>query len=155
MKYDDKPRMTTLPPWAELARRALTHAAAERMDVAVRCVQRIAAEHGNNVIPDVLIAWVDTAWGRLFPDGLPDGYLDRPMRFWKVGQNTDTTEGIYDVAPNLRWAARFVFARLADDEAQGDALISSVETDAQWSANVSAMLDVCSANLRIALEKHQ
>lgn len=135
-------------PWIPLAGRALSHSAADRMDVAVRCVQRIASEHGPDALPRVMLSWIDTAWMRLFPDGLPAGYLDRPMRFWHVGEAS--TASVDDVPPALRWAGRFVFARLADDEQQARALLAAVQTDREWSAVVQAVLDVCGANLRLA-----
>lgn len=135
-------------PWIALAGRALVHSAADRRETAVRCVQRIADEHGPDVLPRVMLSWIDTAWARLFPDGLPEGYLDRPMRFWHVGD--DHTESVDDVPPAIRWAARFVFARLGDDEQQANALIQSVRDDREWSAAVQAVLDVCGANLRLA-----
>lgn len=137
-----------LPPWRDLAGRALTHAAADRIDTAMRCVERIAREHGEDQIPRVMLAWIDTAWGRLFPDGLPDGYLDQPMAFWKVGEGH--TQTVDEVPPNLRWAGRFIFSRLSDDEGQALALINSVRDEVEWSAAVFAVLDVCAANLRLA-----
>lgn len=140
---------TTPAPWVELAGRALAHAAAHRSAIAVRCVERIVREHGPDVLPNVLLAWVDTAWGRLYPNGLPDGFLDRPMRFWREGSGDTAT--VDDVPPSVRWAGRFIFARLADDQVQAEALIASVRTDEEWSGAVMAVLDVAGSTLRLAV----
>jgi hypothetical protein len=137
-----------MPPWTNLAGRALLHAVADRMDIAARCVERIAREHSPDVIPQVMLAWVDTAWARMYPDGIPDGYLDAPMRFWHEGD--EHTESVDRVPPPVRWAGRFIVARLADDETQARALLSSVQSDEEWSSAVLSVLDVCAANVRLA-----
>ncbi len=139
---------TPSPAWLDLAGRALIHSYAGRFDIAIKCVERLGEQHGPDVIPQVLLAWVDASWAQAFPDGLPDGYLSKPMSFWHEGD--DHTEDVDSVPPPVRWAGRFIFARLTDDQVQAEALLNAVPSEVEWGRVVAATLDVCGANMRLA-----
>ncbi|GGM64190.1 hypothetical protein GCM10012275_38420 [Longimycelium tulufanense] len=136
----------TTPPWYPLAADALLAARDERWHDARQHLQRIADTYGAEVIPDLLIAWIDTmlkhtpgperapALGRL-------GFMDAVSGRIVEAEHVD---------PAVCWAGRLVFARYLDDQEQFSALIESVDSDQQWSNNVAAILNVCGTMLRWA-----
>lgn len=134
----------------DLVSSALRFAIEGHMRLAVDCVRRLAVEHGPDSVPEALLAWIDTTWHLAFPDGLPDGYLDSPMLFVTTNTDRGVPEPLTvdEVEPAVRWAGRFIYARLADDEAQGRALVASVESDEQWSDAVLTVLDACACMVR-------
>lgn len=139
-------------PWASLAGKALNHAIAERTDIAHRCINRIAQVYGPDVLPNVLLAWVDTTIGQLWPDGPPD-----PTAFGaRVGglEFMDTNTGQRSTAdhtpPGIRWAGRLLTARLLDDEDQALALLHSLHgQEKAWADAVAGVLNICATAIRI------
>lgn len=139
MKVVDRP-LAEPPPWRDLARRALLHNVAGRADIARRCVARIAHRFGDDQIPQVLLAWVDTTV-IVAGDRLPDPDRVREMLFFDV--DTGVVQGVDEVPPPVRFAGRFLLARLMDDQVMGEALIRAVGSDGEWARNVSAVLNMC------------
>lgn len=140
-------RIPTEFPWSDLAGRALGHTIARRDETAIRCVYRLADKHGFEVLPQVLLAWIDTAIGVVFPGGPPD--VDWNLSF--LHEDTEQMTGVDQTPPGIVWAGRFFVARLADDEAQGRALLntfrdSSVEE--AWGEAVLGVLNVCGSMIR-------
>lgn len=132
------------PPWLKLAAYALAYARDRRAADAGRAVQAIADQYGAEVIVDVLCVWLDTAISHC---GVR---ADGPVRLlWQdveTGAITDAT-GTPRAAV---WAGRLAAARLAMDEPQFIALIGSVGSDEEWSANIAAVLDSCGLMMRQA-----
>lgn len=140
-------RIDKRSPWNDLAGRALRHGIAGRTDIAHRCVQRLANEYGSDVIPQVLLAWVDTAMLQVWPDGAPvDVENFGGISFWREGTSEITDADA--VPPAVRWAGRFFTARLLDDEDQGRALMGSLASDLEWGQAVAATLNVAAAFIR-------
>ncbi len=134
-------------PWASLAGRALHHAIAERTDIAHRCINRIAAVYGPDVMPMVLLAWVDVTISELFPGGPPDPEKFGGLMFLDVNRRQIQRA---DEAPSgVRWAGRFLTARLLDDEAQAVALVAAPASEREWAECVAGTLNVCATAIRV------
>jgi len=141
-------RIPMVSPWNDLAGRALRHAIAGRWDIALRCVNRLGTTYGPDVIPQVMLAWIDSAIGVIWPDGPPPAEKVGGLTFWHEGDTH--TETVDQVPPGIRWAGRFWMARIIDDEAQGRALIAAVQGDEEWRGCVSGVLDVSASAIRLA-----
>lgn len=141
-------RIDHRPPWADLAGWALTHEMAGRGDIAHDCVRRIVELHGPDVIPQVLLAWADAAISRAWPDGLSqDGQL-KPLTF--LHAPTGEIGGADEVPAPVRWAGRFIMARLVDDEPQALALLATARSDREWSVYVGGVLNVAAQTILVA-----
>lgn len=135
-------------PWGTIAARALVEAAGDGMDIAAGAVQHLAREHGVDGLNLAMLGWIDVSWTRLYPDGLPEGLLAAPTKFWWTGRAEPVHTG--EVTAAERWAGRLVLARLAGDEQQTDELLASVEDDRQRAAHAVALLEVCAPALQLA-----
>ncbi|GGM76040.1 hypothetical protein GCM10012275_53430 [Longimycelium tulufanense] len=138
------------PVWTPLAAQALVATRDERWTDARAAVQRIADQFGANVIPDLLLAWIDTT---LTHTGIVP-QRDRTFRLAFVEAATGRVSTAEDMGPAQRWAGRLLAARVADDETQFRVLLNSVSSAAQWSAHVAAVLNLCGTTLRRA-RNHQ
>jgi hypothetical protein len=101
---------------------------------------------GGEVIPAVMLAWIDTM-------ATACGFNPKPGQAVGVLWQFDGSDEITDAdatPPAARWAGRLVAARLADDQPQFRALINSCGTDEVFSANVAALLTTCGVMLRRA-----
>lgn len=134
-------------PWASLAGRALKHAIAERTDIAHRCVNRIVTVYGKDVMPAVLLAWVDVTISQLFPGGPPDPAKFGGIQFFDATRNR--MQDVEEAPSGVRWAGRFLTARLLDDEAQALALVAAPASDGEWAECVAGTLNVCATAIRI------
>lgn len=134
---------TSLPPWFELARRALWLASRDELERAVRTVERMAREHGVGAVPEAMQAWMDTV---LRARGLP--VTGEPVTLTFVEPGTGQISGADDVTPEWAWAGRLIAARAADDPDTYRALIDSVPDNAVWSRRVTTVLVMCAVNLR-------
>lgn len=136
--------MIIKPAWADLASDALAAVVLEEYKAASAAVNRLGAEHGYQVIPVAMCAWIDfTArfcWP--VPTGVPVGLKFRD-------EITGELCPVDDMHPDYRWAGRVLVARVSRDLDQFNALISSVPDDKQWSACVAALLNICGTELRV------
>ena len=133
------------PPWLKLAAFALRSAIDEDFDAAGRAVTQIARTYGNDEIPHLLCAFIDsfvTTTGAPVPDA---------FAFQAV--ETGFVTNADGVSPRVRWAGRLIMARAAMDHEQFFALIDSVQSDEEWSTNCSAVLELCALNIRRHQEK--
>lgn len=135
-------------PWADLAGRALTHEMAGRTDVAHACVKRLVKLYGPDVMPQVLLAWSDAAIDRAFPEGVLPGHPITGLAF--LHMPTGEIGGADGVPPSVRWAGRFMMARLLDDEPQALALLATPTSDGEWSACVAGLLHVAAQTILMA-----
>lgn len=139
-----RPGPRTRPPWFRQARAA--YDAASNLDGGLldagRIIGALVDEHGADVIPDVMLAWIDTA---LHQSGMiaHHGHVH-------LLQFTDVTSGregcADDVNPDIAWAGRLMTARLADDRDVFEALmkVGIVEQDpAVWGRRVLTLLSCC------------
>jgi hypothetical protein len=134
------------PPWLGLAAKALTAARDRDLDVAGKALNAIQLRFGGEVIPAVMLAWIDTM-------ATACGFNPKPGQAVGVLWQFDGSDEITDAdatPPAARWAGRLVAARLADDQPQFRALINSCGTDEVFSANVAALLTTCGVMLRRA-----
>jgi hypothetical protein len=130
--------------WVPLAGKALSAARDRDYDRASRAIHAISVRYGEEQIPWVMLAWIDTmatACGLRPQPGAAVGVL------WQHESGGAITEAD-DTPPAVRWAGRAVAARLADDYGQFEALVNSCSGDQEWSANVGAVLDICASMLR-------
>ncbi|MFD2421631.1 hypothetical protein [Amycolatopsis pigmentata] len=136
---------TTRPEWAPLAGATLTAAILDQPDTTTCALQALVDHHGPDVIPDVLIAWIDTMLRHAGPatGGKPVG-----LAFEQA--DSGDIASVDDVAPAVAWAGRLIVARINDDYDQAEALINSVTSDDQWTRNVTAVLDSVAVTLRRA-----
>jgi hypothetical protein len=137
---------TPLPGWFKLASQVLTEAVLKNYDLASRAMQELHDTFGPEVVPSVMMAWIDTMLNRVrvpSPDKLA-GFLFQD-------ESSPTTINTVDGVPApVAWAGRLIVARHLDDEAQARALIDSIPTDADYGRHVSALLSTVAANLRMA-----
>lgn len=136
--------MTAQPVWLTLARHALHEAVRQDYDHAATVLTRLAVEHGNEVIPDVMCAWIDAT--AAFCDFRQAGHVVGVL--W-VDEQTSRILTADEVDPADRWAGRLFAAHVSLDNVLFDALLDSVDSSEQWSANVAALLRTCAAELRI------
>lgn len=135
--------MSTEKPWVRLASKALTASALADFPTAGKALQALANRHGVDVVPVVLMAWIDTV---LITAGHEPG--GQPMGVAWMAEETGEIRGADETPPEIRWAGRLFMARTNDDEAQFTALVNSVASDEEWSRNVGAVLNICGAQLR-------
>jgi hypothetical protein len=136
-----------LPPWFELARRALTLAAREDYIEAGHTVTQLGREHGADAVPGAMQCWADTALSYQRP---PKPGQTIRLAFLEV--STGRIGGAGGVPPAKAWAGQFLAARAADDPAMCEALIKSVRGDAEWSERVGAVLQMCGLGVRAAIK---
>jgi hypothetical protein len=134
-----------LPRWWKLAAFALKAARDLDYQAAGQAGQRIGEDYGYDVIPQVMLAWIDTTISQCGLD--PEG---KAVAIAWQREDSDVVTAADATPPSVVWAGRLVGARLADDEDMYRAVIASVEDDAQWSRNVAALLTTCGAMLRRA-----
>jgi len=137
---------TPLPGWFKLASQVLTEAVLKNYNLASRAMQELHDTFGPEVVPEVMMAWIDTMLNRVPAppaDKLAGFVFQDEARPGKL----DTVDGV--PAP-VAWAGRLIVARHLDDEAQARALIDSIPTDAEYGRHVSALLSTVAANLRMA-----
>lgn len=128
------------PPWFILAIEAFHHAQRGKMQAAADVVHRIASEHGPDVIPSVMLAWVDTT---LHAVGIDDYGTPAVLGFGELTSGTITANSD-EVSPDVAWAGRVINARCADDEESFEALVDAVATDnRRWGMHVLTLLHVC------------
>ncbi|HEX3778486.1 MAG TPA: hypothetical protein VHX38_02385 [Pseudonocardiaceae bacterium] len=132
-----------LPRWWKLAAFALTKARDMDYEPAGQAIQRLGEVYGFEVIPQVMLAWIDSTISQcgIDPEGKPVGIA------WQREGSEEVTDAD-STPPAVVWAGRLVGARLADDEEMYRAVIASIEDDEQWSRNVAALLTTCGAMLR-------
>lgn len=133
-------------PWLPLASEAM--AAAQHRDRAGvdQILRQLFADYGYELVPQLLLCWVDTA---LHCHGLD---VDRPGAGpiglgGFVNHATGAIEDVDSVPPNVAWVGRFMTARCSNDRDTVRALIASVTSDEQWTQNVLTTLDICSSVL--------
>lgn len=131
-------------PWLPLASAALQASIDGDTPTAQARLQEIFNRFGPDAILAVLVAFVDTTCNAVFGRFTARGEV--AVRWFQEGG--DHTEGADEVSPAIRWAGRFAAARFADDETTAQALINSVQSAQEWSANVAAVLHVCGATIR-------
>jgi hypothetical protein len=135
-------------PWASLAGKALHHAIQQRTDISYRCINRIAAVYGPEVLPQVLLAWLDTTIGQLWPDGPPDPEKFGGLVF--LDANRNRMQEADETPSGIRWAGRLLTARLLDDEDQALALLHSLHgREREWAEAVAGVLNICATAIRI------
>lgn len=134
-----------LPRWWKLAAFALTKVRDQDYEPAAQAAQRIGEVYGFDVIPQVMLAWIDTTSARCGMDA-----QGKPVAILWQHENSNEITDADSTPPAVVWAGRLIGARLADDESMYRDLIASVQTDEQWSHNVSALLMTCGAMLRRA-----
>lgn len=133
-----RPLVQNLPAWYPLAADAFRAAQLRNLPAAGHYVRRIADEHGPDVIPNVLLAWIDTA---LHAAGLDDYGEPAHLTFGNL-DNGDVTNDANDVDPLVAWSARLVNARLADDPATFDALLAAAQaSERTWGEHVLTLLN--------------
>lgn len=135
---------TVRPPWVRLAAATLTAAARGRYAEASRLGQELADECGPGDIPHVMCAWIDTV---LAQAGVPSGGGQIHTMMW-IDEGSGAIHQADEVPPAARWAGRLFIARANMDQATFEALIKSVQSDEEWSRNVSAVLEQSGAQLR-------
>jgi hypothetical protein len=104
----------------------------------------LIAEHGTDVLPQVMLAWIDTALAAMgvARDGRP-----AQLVFADVSTGRCATDAA-DVSPTVAWAGRLLNARIADDEDSFRALLDAVP-DGQSGVYVNALLDCCAQSVRL------
>lgn len=131
-------------PWTALAAKALTSARDHDVARALKAVNAIAVQYGDQVIPHVVLAWIDTMTIRC---GLTRESEQFVQVFWRH-ESSDVLTDADGTPPGVRWAGRAIAARIADDREQYIALVNSCVSEDEWRANVFGVLDVCSTMLR-------
>jgi hypothetical protein len=132
-----------LPRWWKLASFALTASRDQDYHAAGQAGQRIGEVYGFDVLPMVMLAWIDTTISRCG--------LDAAGKAVAIAWQREGDAAITDAAstpPAVVWAGSLIGARLADDEDMYRAVIGSVKDDDEWSRNVGALLTTCGAMLR-------
>lgn len=133
-------------PWVPLAGRVLEASIAGRHAEAARLMQELLDQHGSDAALPALFAMIDTA-------NAAAGHRGGSQRpHWLVYLNADTgqLQTADQVSPALRWAGRLMVACATNDRDQAEALINSVPSDEQWSANVLAVINTCGQMVRLA-----
>lgn len=133
---------TTKCAWRDLARAALQHAIDSRWGQARDTLQQLADEHGADVIPSCLLAWIDTMLKHAYPSRQPGD----PVHLGIV--DVDGRVGPRD--PAQRWAGWAISARAADDEDTFWDLVASVQSGQGWSEVVWQVLNLCGTTIRVA-----
>ena len=133
----------TRPPWHGLASAALRAGVRDEWVTAAKTVTRINAEHGGDVIPGVLAAWIDTM---VLTCGAPPA--DALVLLAWLNADTGTMQPADEVPPPARWAGRLILARAQLDREQFEALINSVQSREEWTHGVLAVLRSCALSLR-------
>jgi len=136
----------TPPPWRDHATACL-HAAMRRdWPAAVGAADVLIAEHGPGVLPDVMLAWIDTA---LTAQGITRDKTGEPalLLFGNVDTGRVATDA-HDVNPAVAWAGRLINARIADDQDSYRALLDAVPAgmDQRY---VTVLLDCCAQSCRL------
>ena len=135
----------TPSPWARHAA-AVLHAARRRDPEAMATTARTLIEtHGPGVIPNVMLAWVDTV------------IATQQIKYGNPGRivfaDTDTGHIAHDaseVRPEVAWSGRLINARLACDEDSYRALMAAVPDDAT-SRHITTLLDCCAQSINLAI----
>lgn len=132
------------PPWLPLVSEALTAAVFEDWRSSVATLMQLQDEHGAEVLPVAMLAWIDTML-----DVVPQttGKLVIPAFYCLAhGHITD----VDNTSPEVAWCGRLIAARANDDEQMYRALIDSVPTDEQYARNLATLLQTIALNLRMA-----
>lgn len=131
--------------WAAEALAAFDAAKRGDMKAAANAVETIATRHGGNVIPEVMLAWIDTTiceiGGTRMDVAVRLAFMDTadPDRIIRTAD---------DMHPMVVWAGRLAVARLTDDQAMFTALIESIHTDEEWGRAVLTLLMCCADTAR-------
>lgn len=130
--------------WMPLASAALTCSAEADYARAGKACQALADQYGADLIPTILMAWIDTVLAQAGhkQGGKPSGVA------WFI-EETGEIRDADGMPPAARWAGRLFIARANNDEPQFRALIGSVASDEEWSRNVGAVLNSMGAQLRM------
>lgn len=137
---------TRTPSWVPLAGNALLAAIVEDNQRASDAVNRVVAEFGDDVIGDVMTLWIDVSAKYCGIKPTPGKTVALKFR----SETTGLPHPIEDLAPEYVWAGRMFVARVARDRGQFAALINSLYgDDERFSASVSALLFICSNELRV------
>jgi hypothetical protein len=137
--------MTAPPrPWTALAAKALFCARDRDLDRALKALNAISVRYGDEVIPHVVLAWIDTMMTQC---GLAREAEQAVQVLWRHETSDEVTEAD-ETPPGIRWAGRAIAARVADDRRQYMALVNSCASADEWRQNVVGVLDVCSTMLR-------
>lgn len=144
------PDAAQAPAWLALAWRALRLAVHREDERALRVVERMATEHGPQVIPEALQAWLDAALKYMGPPPSAvrnaEGHPRVALAFYdaEAGVITDASQ----VRPETAWAGQLLAARAAMDREMFVGLVDSVPDDDAWSARVSEVLCLCAGIVR-------
>lgn len=141
------PRPIPAPsPWAGHARACLVAAMRHDAVAAQAAANALLADFGPGVIPQVMLAWIDTA---LSAQGIGPGETGQPARivFGDIDTGNIATDA-HDVAPEVAWAGRLMNARIANDRDTYQALMNAVPPD-QDGRYINSLLDCCAQSARL------
>jgi len=136
----------TPSPWSGHARACLDAAMRRDWPAAQAAASALIAAHGPDVVPRVMLAWIDTA---IVAQGITPEKTGRPAHliFGDVDTGTVATDA-HDVDPVIAWAGRLINARIADDQDSYAALMDAVP-DGDGSRYVTVLLDCCAQTVRL------
>lgn len=106
----------------------------------------LLADFGPDVVPHVMLAWIDTA---LAAQGITPGQTGQPARliFGDVSTGRVAADA-NDVSPAVAWAGRLLNARIANDQEIYQALMSAIPAG-QSSRYINTLLDACAQSIRL------
>lgn len=136
-------RQPTRSPWNGHAAAVLQAAIRRDRAATQTAVTALIAAFGADVLPQVMLAWVDTT---LNAQGVTaDG---RPARIVFGNPATGRVSDADDVPPEIAWAGRLLGARAADDEDTYRALMAAIP-DEDVGRHITALLHCCAETCRL------
>jgi len=132
-------------PWARHAAAVLQAARLGDQAATVAAAKALLAAHGSGVIPQVMVAWIDTLIGAR---GITE--VGQPARIMFADTDTGAIGDVTQVRPEVAWAGRLINARIADDEESFRALMGAVP-EGKSDRYVTTLLDCCAQSINLAI----
>lgn len=142
--------VATPSPWAGHARACLKAAMRRDHAAAQQAANELLRAFGPDVLPQVMLAWIDTA---IASQGITLDDEGKPARlmFGDVDTGRTSTDAD-DVDPIVAWVGRLINARIANDEATYRALMNVALDSGRWNRYVTVLLDGCAQTCRLGTE---
>ena len=103
-------------------------------------------KYGPDVTGKVMLAWIDILLTGMQEQGCKIPGLDEPLTWCCADCGDPQTAD--EVPPEIRWAGWMIASRANDDLEQAKALISSIESNEQYTEYIAAVLHVCCSSVK-------
>lgn len=133
----------TPSPWAGDAAACLLAAMRRDRDAMVVAARTLVDHHGMSVVPQVMLAWIDTVIAQA---GITGG---DPARLLFADVDTGHVSlDAHDVRPEVAWAGRLLNARIAEDQDSYRALMGSVPAGMDQ-LYITTLLECCALSINL------